>query len=405
MFVIPPNKLNARSTDISLMSYNILLPNSAQGWWVYKYYHPNVPEEHRTWNARKKLLSAQIDRRIDLFTFQECSLDTYATDLDFMLETHTMLCHKRARIAMVTAWKSDRFELLADYHLNRSLVTVLREKSGVLLCIVNCHLSAGRHPKERFQQVTKAISQVEKLKSRFALDLILFAGDFNSSSEGTAVLRFLEDGILEPRFRESYYGDVEITSKIKEHRLGRFEEVYRHVTDSTTMWARNSGACMLHPKTRKPLQSFLDALHTLFECYSASARSLTLEKVECWIRDINIELRGSEYRMAMELMENGVLSRESFVSVYLNEVNAGKHWAVYNDLLRKGIELPVPKPYIGKYALDQIWLRSNSYECSGVVPPISKENQQKIEAGDFTPNQWHPSDHFPLMVRFSPRLW
>ena len=405
MFVIPPNKINAKPEDISLMSYNILLPNSEQGWWVYKYYHPDIPNEDRTWEARKRLLKRQISLEIDLFTFQECSLNTYEGDLDFMTSTHTLLCHKRARIAMVTAWKSERFELIAEYHLNRTLVTVLRERTGLILCIVNCHLSAGRHPKERFQQVSKAMQQVEKLKNRFDLDLIVFSGDFNSSSEGTAVLRFLEDGVVEPRFREAYYPQVEITSKIKEHQLGRFEEVYRHITDATTMWVRNSGASMLHQRKRTPLKSFLDGLERLFDSYSTNGENLNLGEVEQWILDINGDLRGSEYLTALELMENDHLSKSHFIELYLAEVNAGKHWAVFNDLLRQGIELPRPRPYVARYALDQIWLRSNRYECTGVVPPIAPNAKEKIESGDFPPNTWHPSDHFPLMVRFSPKLW
>ena len=405
MFVISPNKLNARPDDISLMSYNILLPNSEQGWWVYKYYHPDVPIEERTWEARKKLLKAQISTTVDLFTFQECALETYQSDLDFLTGTHSLLCHKRARIAMVTAWKTDRFELLTDYHLNRTLVSVLRERTGVLLCVVNCHLSAGRHPKERFQQICKAMKQVEKLKNRFALDLIVFSGDFNSSSEGTAVLRFLEDGIVEPRFREQFYPVVEITSKIKEHRVGRFEEVYRHITDATTMWVRNSGASMLHPRKRTPLNSFIKALDSLFDAYTSNGEVLNQSEVEQWIRDINLELRGSEYRMAMELMVDGCLQRSDFHEVYLSEVKSGKHWAVYNDFLRKKVSIPKPRPYIARYALDQIWMRSTKYECTGVVPPLSADAKKRIEAGDFPPNLWHPSDHFPLMVRFSPRLW
>ncbi len=405
MFVIAPTDLNRDPEDISLMSYNILLPNSEQGWWVYKYYHPKTPLEERLWAHRKSLLQHQISVTIDLFTFQECALATYEKDLDFLTNSHELLCHKRARIAMVTAWKKERFELLADYHLNRTLVVVLREQSGLLLCLVNCHLSAGRHPKERFQQVAKAMKQVEKLKNRFALDMVLFSGDFNSSSEGTAVLRFLEDGIVEPRFRETRYPTVEITSKVKEHWMGRFREVYRHVTDSTTMWVRNSADSMVHWRKRTPKSEFIGALNALFERYSADSTYMTLEEVERWICDINLELRGSEYRNALEKITEQGLSRNDFVDVYLQEVESGKHWAVFNDLLRVDIELPKPKPYIGKYALDQVWMRSNKYECSGVVPPISQDAKSKIENGDFPPNRWHPSDHFPLMVRFSPKMW
>ncbi len=162
---------------------------------------------------------------------------------------------------------------------------------------------------------------------------------------------------------------------------------------------------MIHQRKRTPLKSFLNALDQLFDSYSAGREQLTLEKVEQWIRDINGDLRGSEYRNALELMGDGDLSREAFTELYLAEVKAGKHWAVFNDLLRKGIELPKPRPYVARYALDQIWVRSNRYECTGVVQPISPEAKERIEQGDFPPNSWHPSDHFPLMVRFSPKLW
>ena len=243
-----------------------------------------------------------------------------------------------------------------------------------------------------------------KVKNRYELDLIVFSGDFNSSSEGTAVLRFLEDGIVEPRFRESYYPTVMITSKIKEHRLGRFEEVYRHVTDPTTMWVRNSGACMIHQRKRTPLKSFIAGLDKLFESYSTNGESLSLAEVERWIRDINGGLRGSEYRMAIELMEDDQLDKSLIFDLYLAEVNAGKHWAVYNDLLRQGIELPKPRPYVARYALDQIWLRSNRYECTGVVPPLSKQAKERIERG-ISSKFLAPIRSFSLMVRFSPKLW
>ena len=132
---------------------------------------------------------------------------------------------------------------------------------------------------------------------------------------------------------------------------------------------------------------------------------MNLKQVERWIFDINQGLRGSEYSAAMEKLTDEGLSRSAFIEIYINEVLSGKHWAVYNDFVRKGISLSPPKPLIIKFALDQVWYRSHQYECSGVVPPMSVEVQAKIESGDFVPNAWHPSDHFPLMVRFSPRQW
>ena len=405
MFVIKPEQLNRNPEDISLMSYNILLPNSHLGWWVYKYYHPDTPNELTSWPYRQKLLSQQLNIGADLLTLQECNSETVATDLEFLWSRYEFVCHRKARIAMVTCWNKERFTLLSEYHLNRCLVTVLEELKGVQIAVVNCHLSAGRQPKERFQQIVKAIDQVRKLKSRFDLKLIILSGDFNSTAEGTAVQRFLEDGVVEPRFRERGYPDVEITSKIKEHSLGQFEECYRHLCDTTTMLVRNSSASMVHSRTRKPREQFIEALKQLFAKYTNGSTMMSKAQMEQWICDINQGLRGSEYRSAVERMEGGFLTENHFVQLYLQEVQSGKHWAVHNDLLRKGIELPTPRPFCIQFALDQVWIRSINYECSGVVQPIGQEERAKLESGDFAPNSWHPSDHFPLLIRLSPKLW
>ncbi len=404
MHSISSHQLNNQSEDISIMSYNILLPNSELGWWVFKYYHPEIPLEQTTWSYRKELLKQQICK-VDLLTLQECNPETIDQDLDFLESTYTKLCHRRARIAMATCWNTERFELVADYHLNRCLVTVLKERTGVLVCVVNCHLSAGRHPKERFQQIVKSMDQVRKLRDRFELDLIVFSGDFNSSADGTAVQRFLEDGLVEPRFRESYYSNIPITSKVKEHNLGRFSECYRHITDRTSMWVRNSSASMLHHRSQKARKPFLDALNRLFDFYADGEECLSKVRLEKWITEMNLELRGSEYTEAMNRLTDNGLMRSDFINIYINEVQAGKHWAVYHDLLRRQISIPTPNPLVIKFALDQIWYRSNKFECSGVVPPLSNEVKSRIESGEFVPNSWHPSDHFPLMVRFSPRVW
>ncbi|CAN0135129.1 unnamed protein product, partial [Heterosigma akashiwo] len=34
------------------MSYNVLLPNSHDGWWIYKNYQKHVPRQHRAWGHR-----------------------------------------------------------------------------------------------------------------------------------------------------------------------------------------------------------------------------------------------------------------------------------------------------------------------------------------------------------------
>ena len=405
MLAISPSTFFASQTDardITLMSYNILLPNAAAGWWVYKYYAPEQ-QEYSTWEYRKQLFVSQFAHNTDLICLQECAEESYREDLDFLLDRYDLLCHKRANIAMVTGWKREKFSLIAEHHENRCLVSVLREVSGLHIAVVNCHLSAGRHPRERFQQLHQALDRVRKEKNKQPLDLIILAGDCNASPNGTAVQRFLEDGVIETRFREDRYPHVQITSTDKEHSLGRFVDCYREIRDGASMWARNSTVLMVDEKGRWQ-RRFIEAMEELFSIYTQSSH-MSVEEMERWIVECNQGLRGSEYRNALERMTEKGLSKEDFIEIHKTEVLEGKQWAVYNFLAQHNIALGVPKPLIGKYQLDQVWLRSSVYECTGVVPPISMENKQKMEQGDFPPNKWHPSDHFPLYVRFSKRVF
>jgi hypothetical protein len=42
----------ATSNDVSISSLNTL----CNGWWIYKYYQPQVPDEYRQWNRRKLMV-------------------------------------------------------------------------------------------------------------------------------------------------------------------------------------------------------------------------------------------------------------------------------------------------------------------------------------------------------------
>ena len=55
-----------QKNKFSVMSYNILLPNSDDGWWTYKNYLPITPFELRTWEYRKSLLKSTILRQVML---------------------------------------------------------------------------------------------------------------------------------------------------------------------------------------------------------------------------------------------------------------------------------------------------------------------------------------------------
>lgn len=75
--------------EISILSYNILLPNSVDGWWVYKMYSSrhSIPEEQTHWEARKALLRNEIlIANCDVVCFQEVSAESFDSDFSFMKE-------------------------------------------------------------------------------------------------------------------------------------------------------------------------------------------------------------------------------------------------------------------------------------------------------------------------------
>ena len=55
--------LQSQQEQLSVLSYNVLLPNSVDAWWNYKMYSPPLsPEQHymSSWDYRKELLRNRI---------------------------------------------------------------------------------------------------------------------------------------------------------------------------------------------------------------------------------------------------------------------------------------------------------------------------------------------------------
>lgn len=47
--------------SLSVLSYNVLLPNSIDGWWNYKMYNPPLEKQYiSTWEYRQSLLKERI---------------------------------------------------------------------------------------------------------------------------------------------------------------------------------------------------------------------------------------------------------------------------------------------------------------------------------------------------------
>ena len=74
----PPN-------GFSLISLNVLLPNSIDGWWLYKYYPPGVPDAAMAWPARAALLESFLLRADpDIVCLQECAAESFESDFSFL---------------------------------------------------------------------------------------------------------------------------------------------------------------------------------------------------------------------------------------------------------------------------------------------------------------------------------
>ena len=118
---------------VSVMSYNILLPNSVDGWWVYKMYsyRHGIPAEQTTWEVRKELLEQEIKTaNCDIVCFQEVCSDSFDSDFVFMedmgYDQHEM--YKKGRFRPATFWKSSRVSVVSPpMHRDRVLVIPFRK--------------------------------------------------------------------------------------------------------------------------------------------------------------------------------------------------------------------------------------------------------------------------------------
>lgn len=245
---------NAPSTpsheEFSILSWNILLPNSQDNWWNHKMYASWVPMDKRKWSHRQTLIRERLLLSgADIVCIQEADGDTFEKDFDFMKEAGYEYClHKKYRFRCATFFKKNKFVLEQDAHKDRTLVTALRSNEGNrVLNVVNCHLSGGAAPERRLRQVYEALEQVRKWKAKAELTLqkqrkanrpspknilkaeeslqlqenagIIVCGDFNSDGN-TGVRRLLVEGSIDPEWHEPQYPHVTLTSKRKEHSLG-----------------------------------------------------------------------------------------------------------------------------------------------------------------------------------------
>ena len=234
----------------TLSSYNVLLPNSSDGWWISKYYQSHVPTDQRAWPHRARLTKANVlgtSGGADIVCVQETSADSFESDFEFMAEAgYDHVLHSKFRFRTATFFRRDKFELKSEKHGDRTLVTLLTlkrmsqeaTKDGERsLFVVNCHLTGGPNADKRLRQVHDACEFMRKEINKMtnskptakkgaqaegkgpevqvpAPTAVIICGDFNEEGD-TGVKKLLTEGLVPANF--STEGLI-LTTKVRDAR-------------------------------------------------------------------------------------------------------------------------------------------------------------------------------------------
>jgi endonuclease/exonuclease/phosphatase family metal-dependent hydrolase len=399
--------LSSPAHGLSVLSYNVLLPNGAgNGWWVDKYYECSVPQEHRAWPHRRALLRRELlGATADVLCLQETTPETFEQDWSFLAEAgYDHALHRKGELRCATFWRRDRWSLLEPpRHQDRTLLTTLGSlHSSRYLTVVNVHLKAGAEPARRLRQVDEALAQIERrcvARGARPEELpVVICGDFNCDVHRSAAGRLLRQGEVTPDFREASFPDLELTSRPRKTRLGPFRDVYLEA------FGEASPPTLLLPDRRSFFFSpdgglspaYRAAVRALFLRFARGRPSLDRSAVDAWITTINGEaLRGSERDKAEGLLagrgEEG-LREEDLQAIYEAELLEGKPWGVLHDLIWCGALAEAPPARVQAYRFDQIHA-TGSLEVAAVRRP---ESEGWFRRGVTLPDGEHPSDHLPV---------
>jgi mRNA deadenylase 3'-5' endonuclease subunit Ccr4 len=159
--------------NLSVLSYNVLLPNSVDGWWTYKMYMPPLPQDmlfQASWDYRRGLLKERIQLvNADVVCLQEIAPESFPEDFAFMqdLGYDGVELYKKGRFRPATFWKTSQCELASPaVHKDRCLLTAFKlpdycddqQKHHWHVC--NCHLQAGTQGGRRVRQIHEAMRGV-----------------------------------------------------------------------------------------------------------------------------------------------------------------------------------------------------------------------------------------------------
>lgn len=354
------------AATLSVLSYNVLLPNSVDGWWIYKYYDHDAPAMVSSWEHRQKLLrDCILQADADVVCLQEVAPDSFETDFAFMCEAgyrHQLL--NKGRMRNATFWRSDRLQLASAFSKDRTLATRLTllpecgsacrasdgrdvalsqepaaPRDALEVVVVNCHLSAGRSAPRRLRQMHEVLEAIRKQDAKAAAGAakgkkaggsrpcqnaqgpsasaaarIIVCGDFNSQG-ATGVRELLVSGKVEPDFRES--GDpterdqatTPLTSKTKGTTVGLFSDCYSDaaaegVPPPPTLVCKMLDCHMINLETGEPTEHFKAQIGRMFAKFSGDGAVMSRADVERWLVCVNKTLgRGAEYRAAEAVLQ------------------------------------------------------------------------------------------------------
>ena len=401
------------SASLRVATWNVLLPNSVDGWWTFKNYCPATPSSAWTWESRQNLMSEKIrEANPDVLALQEAGEKSYETDFSFLDDKYAYVVGDKGRMRCMTFYAKDRFSITSNTCKDRCLVTSLLDSStDKTLWVVNVHLLTGQtNNGRRLRQVHECLRAVAKSKE--PKDAVLVLGDFNTElSRESSLVKLLSDGAVAKGYVEN--GDA-VTNKGKAQSLGRFGMVY----DGSGKGEETLVAPQLVPRFWSAEGGLTPGLEAacgaVFNCYEEGGKWKEENLVE-FLHDINLrDDRGSEMRfLRARMADNGELVEADVRDMYTEEVRGGKFWGVAHDLhvIGKKFDLQFP------HAVLPDWYAGESRAPDGDDAEVFKAKfdhifyleaglrvkEKKDMAGDDAqpmPNEAEPSDHKLLEVVF-----
>ncbi|KAL3789497.1 hypothetical protein HJC23_009733 [Cyclotella cryptica] len=354
---------------------------------------------------------------------------------------------KKSRVELVGPAQHKDRTLLTTFRLLDTDTTRPNESvSSENWHVLNCHLQAGKQGGRRVRQIVEGVSAAyklaKKLKEKDPANLnLIVCGDFNGGEESGAV-HYLEKGSVGPDFIE----DGESVSS-KEKCLPLPSPLMDVVLTDEVEWMNGCPpptlvvpelisliidqgkieTCYINPQFSADTLDRFQRIYERFASVPSDGKSMQMGKldVERWLTAINGRVgRGSEFRSAAKSMgwvepsselegsgresnkresttykstersrikipEEGILSLEDFVGVYLEELRQGKFWGIAWDLATLGEPLPVENVFTERY--DRMY-------CSKSLFPAAVLH---FHCKNPCPNKSEPSDHLPIAASFT----